>query len=176
MRWGHWHVHPEQTDMTAATSFQRGIGPDGSDRISMVVPATNESTRTAIREIAGLIDAGRVVRDDIVQLEIALAEVFNNIVEHAYVGRNDGMMDILVEMRSPGMHFTIIDDGAAMPTGRLPGGETADPDRKAHEQPEGGYGLHLIRHIARKLRYERVEDSNKLSFRIALNSVDPSQV
>jgi serine/threonine-protein kinase RsbW len=74
-----------------------------------------------------------------------------------------------VDAAPPGLHFTITDDGAAMPTGRLPGGNTADPSREAHEQEEGGYGLHLIREVARKLRYERTETRNRLSFRIPLS-------
>jgi len=106
------------------------------------------------------------------QLEIALAEVFNNIVEHAYADRDDGQVEITVEMLPPGMHFAIVDTGAPMPAGRLPSGQTADPELSGHEQPEGGYGLHLIRIIAKKLRYKRVGDENHLTFRIALGAGD----
>ena len=55
-----------------------------------------------------------------------------------------------------------------MPAQRLPGGAPADETRGGHEQAEGGYGLFMIRQLARKLRYEREGDRNKLSFRMPL--------
>lgn len=149
---------------------RRGVGPDGTDRLSINAPATNESTRDIIIEVKSLIDQDRVSPDDVMQLEIALAEVFNNIVEHAYADRDDGRIEITIEMLPPGMHFTIVDTGAEMPQGRLPVGHSANPDLSAHEQAEGGYGLHLIRLIAKKLRYNRVGDENQLTFRIALRA------
>ena len=95
--------------------------------------------------------------------------MFNNIVEHAYAGTTDGSIDVTVERQSPGMHFTFWDNGVPMPTGRLPGGNLPDPELAGHEQAEGGYGLRLIRQLARKLRYERVGNKNRLSFRIPLD-------
>lgn len=148
--------------------LKRGAGPEGVMRATLSVPATNEGTRAAIRHIAGLVDRTRVSADDADRLEIVLAEALNNIVEHAFADREDGIIEITIDAAPPGLHFTITDDGLPMPTGRLPGGNTADPDREAYEQAEGGYGLHLIREVARKLRYERTYTHNRLTFRIPL--------
>ncbi|MEM0947805.1 MAG: ATP-binding protein [Pseudomonadota bacterium] len=139
-------------------------------RIEISFEATNPAARRAIRSIIGQVEPGTVSQEDIDVLEIALAEVFNNIVEHAYQDTGRGQVDVAVEMRTPGMHFTIWDDGEPMPAGRLPGGAPADPSLDAHEQAEGGYGLFMIRQLARKLRYERTEGRNRLSFRIKLSS------
>lgn len=153
-----------------------GIAPDlgavspvaAGSRIDLAFEASNPDARRAIRCILAQIDPGSVAREDIDLLEIALAEVFNNIVEHAYGDAGQGRIEVSVEMRDPGMHFMIVDYGKPMPAGRLPGGAPADPSRDAHEQAEGGYGLYMIRQLARKLRYERVDGRNRLSFRIRL--------
>lgn len=162
-------MHPDTTsDIVGDIDMRRGVGPDGSERVSLLLPATNMAVRSGISTILGLVDQRDCAREEIDQLEIALAEVFNNIVEHAYPERDDGMIDVTVELKDPGAHFTILDTGEPMPSGRLPGGHTADPERAPHEQPEGGYGLHLLRTCARKLRYARNGDTNCLTFRVRL--------
>ncbi|WP_316648589.1 ATP-binding protein [Ovoidimarina sediminis] len=150
--------------------IRRGTSPEGAMRTALSIPATNEGTRLAIKKIAGLVDRSTASGDDIDRMEIALAEALNNIVEHAFADREDGVIEMTIDAAPPGLHFVITDDGVPMPAGRLPGGHTANPDRRAHEQEEGGYGLHLIREVARKLRYERVDDRNRLPFRIALGA------
>lgn len=136
------------------------------------VPATPEGTRAAILRILRLIDPRGVAADDLHAMEIALAEGLNNIVEHAYGGTGEGEVEIRISEFDRGLAFEVWDDGAPMPAGRLPLGHAADPDRPAHEQEEGGYGLFLIRQLARKLRYERVGERNRLSFRIVLGPDD----
>ena len=157
-------MHPEakvQRTLTGAVSDLR-------EPVEFVVPGTAEGSRIAITRILTMIDPAEFALDDIYALEIALAEVLNNIVEHAYQSQENGEIEINVEPIELGLAFTIWDDGEPMPAGRLPLGHAADPERAPHEQAEGGYGLFLIRQLARKLRYHRVGDRNRLSFRIAL--------
>jgi serine/threonine-protein kinase RsbW len=140
--------------------------------VAFRVPATTAGTRAAILRILRLIDPHGIAAEDLHAMEIALAEGLNNIVEHAYADRPDGEIEVHVTAIETGLAFEIWDDGAPMPTGRLPLGKAADPDLPAHEQAEGGYGLLLIRQLARKLRYERLGERNRLSFRIALGMDD----
>ena len=150
----------------------QGAAPaeDGIEPISMVtVPGTVEGTRSAIDQIVAMVDDMAVRSEDLDALEIALAEVFNNIVEHAYADRDDGVVEVILEAKEPGLHLEIWDDGVPMPAGRLPSGAPADAELGGHLQAEGGYGLFLIRQLARKLRYDRVDGRNRLSFRIVLN-------
>lgn len=145
--------------------------PDGSEKtLVFTVPATPDGTRAALRRIQQLVERRGVAADDVDAMEIALAEGLNNIVEHAYAGMDGGQVELHVSEIETGLFFEIWDDGVPMPAGRLPLGHAADPDRPAHEQAEGGYGLHLLRQLARKLRYERVGDRNRLSFRMTLGT------
>ena len=166
-------MHPEPgtaQDTGDGIVIRRGKSPEGAMRSALSVRATNAGTRAAIKQISALVDRTTANPDDIDRMEIALAEVLNNIVEHAYSGRNDGIIEVTIDSVPPGLHFTISDDGAEMPAGRLPGGNTAKTDLEPHQQAEGGYGLHLIRSVARKLRYERVGNHNQLSFKVVLGT------
>jgi serine/threonine-protein kinase RsbW len=105
--------------------------------------------------------------------EVVLAEVLNNIAEHAYVG---GMGEISVTLRQTGagLHCLVTDDGVAMPGGTLPAGnhpaqraggaERPLQDLPLADLPEGGFGWHLIRRLTQDLRYARVGGQNRLTF------------
>ena len=97
------------------------------------------------------------------RIEIVLAEVLNNIVEHAYAERQ-GEITIEVSKGPAGIGCRILDTGAAMPGLALPEGTLAphDPD----DLPEGGFGWFLIRSLTEDLRYSRQSGMNELSFRL----------
>lgn len=98
--------------------------------------------------------------------EIVLAEILNNISEHAYGGRG-GPIEICLLWEEMGIACTVIDTGAGMPHGQLPRGDLrVHPD--AADLSEGGYGWFLIRSLTSDLRYLRQHNRNELSFRIVL--------
>ncbi|MFE3836822.1 ATP-binding protein [Pseudogemmobacter sonorensis] len=96
--------------------------------------------------------------------ELVLAEVLNNIVEHAY---RDGHGPIVLgfQRAADALNCRIVDFGERMPEGRLPEGQPPFP----RDLAEGGYGWHLIRSLARDLRYEWVGEGNWLTFALPLD-------
>jgi serine/threonine-protein kinase RsbW len=101
--------------------------------------------------------AARARRD----AEIVLAEVLNNIVEHAYGGRG-GWVEATLRY-APGAIIVCLRDG-----GRCHAGPPPDaPGRRAHQAPgrgaaEGGYGLPIVRALARGMRHRRHGGVNRL--------------
>lgn len=100
-------------------------------------------------------------------LLIVLAEVLNNIEEHAYAMQAGGWIELwLVPGPAPGtLAVTVEDAGLAMPGGRLPGGLLPEIDPGRPERwPEGGYGWGLVRRLTRELGYERRDGRNRVRF------------
>ena len=95
--------------------------------------------------------------------ELALAEVLNNITEHAYANR-PGLIRVSLQRSVAGLCCEIVDCGAGMPGGRLPGGRFPD----LADLPEGGFGWGLIRALTQDLRYVRTAGENRLTFLIPL--------
>ena len=97
------------------------------------------------------------------RIEIVLAEVLNNIVEHAYA---DQRGDITIEVSTGpcGIGCRILDTGAAMPGLALPDGKLAAHDPQ--DLPEGGFGWFLIRSLTEGLCYARTDGCNELRFRL----------
>lgn len=102
-------------------------------------------------------------------LELVLAEVLNNIVEHAYCNSGKGRVDLSVSVHDDSIHCTVIDQGMPMPGGNLPPARRHDPKALAlQDLPEGSFGWALIRDLTTGLEYRRSRGKNRLSFRIDL--------
>ena len=96
--------------------------------------------------------------------EIVLAEVLNNVVEHAYAdGR--GEIELSLEVSRGRLTCQVADCGAPMPHGELPPAQAELPFPET-PPPEGGYGWSMIRTLASDLEYLRNDGVNVLRFRL----------
>ena len=99
-------------------------------------------------------------------LEIVLAEILNNVVEHAYAESSEGRIELTVWPSAAGIVCEVVDEGRPMPEGKLP-----EPTLRALPTddvalPEGGFGWSLIRLLCAELRCVRESGRNRLSLRL----------
>ncbi|MEL7116371.1 MAG: ATP-binding protein [Pseudomonadota bacterium] len=101
--------------------------------------------------------------------EQVVAEVLNNVVEHAHREDPEGEI-ILTCVRGksePTLKFEIRDDGIPMPGLQLPSGKLAEFGPDTADLPEGGFGWFMIRELTQNLDYQRAGDWNVLRFTVA---------
>ena len=102
--------------------------------------------------------------DEAGTVELVLAEVLNNVVEHALAGApNPSAIEIRGSHSTAGLHLTVIDRGAPMPNGTTPVSKTQNLDVDMPDMPEGGFGWYMIHTLATDVRYVRIGASNHLS-------------
>lgn len=101
--------------------------------------------------------------------ELVLAEVLNNVVEHAYPAE-PGPVAVTLTPVAADIHCLVVDQGLAMPSGKLPEGKLPAVGTPLESLPEGGFGWYLILSLTRDLSYVRVGGSNRLSFLLASDS------
>ncbi|MEO0391509.1 MAG: ATP-binding protein [Pseudomonadota bacterium] len=137
--------------------------------IRVSVPSGKLAARTALAELkAGLAPLALDV-EETSTVELVIAEVLNNICEHAYEEAEDaGPIDVTCTHGEDGLRFVIMDQGHAMPDGKTPLGMEADLDVDVMDLPEGGFGWFLIQDLAKDVVYRRVGDANRLWLRIAV--------
>lgn len=100
-------------------------------------------------------------------VEIVLAEVLNNIVEHGYRADGSSLISMTVTARKNGVDCVVCDRGLGMPDGKIPCPRRFDAEMKDMDDlPEGGFGWGLIHDLASDLRYTREGKENRLSFTI----------
>jgi len=95
--------------------------------------------------------------------ELVLAEVLNNVAEHAYPA-GPGPVTVTLTPVAGGTQCLIVDQGLAMPGGRVPVGDLPSATTDVGDLPEGGFGWHLIHSLTRDLTYQRTGACNRLSF------------
>lgn len=139
-------------------------------RIRRRFPAGESETRAALQAVCDALRRAGIGDDDLSSTELILAEVLNNIVEHAY-RHNEGIVDLCIELRRDGLFCLIRDHGSAMPNGRPP----CPPPPRIHppfDLPEGGFGWHIIRSLTTHLGYRQDNGWNTLSFVVPLTGGD----
>ena len=106
---------------------------------------------------------------DLQTIEIVLAEVMNNIVEHAYATTEDGLIDLQMSCDFNALYCTVFDDGVSMPSNALPAGQRQELNGlEVQDLPEGGFGWFLIHELARDLKYSYTNNRNCLTFKLPL--------
>lgn len=129
---------------------------------------------------------GEEVAEDVLdRLEIVLAEVFNNIVEHGYEGwqdapphdtlPDDGESDetdaatqyihLCIIGQKGGLSCAVTDDGPILPQECLE--PRSLPNMTTDDLPEGGFGWFLIQDLTQSLCYFREGRRNFLAFHVA---------
>jgi len=125
-------------------------------------PSTLDDVSRAVQALVGEMRGGHV--DDVLPaVEITLAEVLTNVVEHGYQMRDDGWIRIKMHAGEDSVWFSILDGGIEMPTSFSPPEAMPDLDRPFDDLPEGGFGWPLIRELADKVSLRRRNGVNRLS-------------
>ena len=122
------------------------------------LPALDATTPLMLRRIDEYLEnqTASIGRDSV---RIAVAEVLNNIVEHAYQKTKLGAVAVYLRPVDHGLSISIRDWGQPYACKSLPLGEPPNPQVLA----EGGYGWFLIRELMSKVTYERDRRSNRLT-------------
>ncbi|WP_371055170.1 ATP-binding protein [Rhodosalinus sp. K401] len=158
--------------MSAPPHVQASGGPSrtGDRRVVARCAARPADVRTALgRVMAGLAPhlgdcAGRTAT------ELVLAEVLNNVVEHAHASDAPCAIRVEVRVREGRLDLSVSDDGRPMPGGRLPEGQFPSLAGPKATLPEGGFGWPLIHSLARDVRYRRRYGRNELRLALCLKA------
>lgn len=149
----------ESQHHTSALSFQ------------YVLFSTSEDVRDTLTSLRSDLDARQFFTCPSDMWELVLAEVLNNIVEHAYGDRPDGEILFSVDIDQRTLKACFIDKGASMPEGVLPIGTPASVDVEKQLLPEGGFGWFLIQSLSDHLIYERCGHENHLKLEMRLQGM-----
>jgi serine/threonine-protein kinase RsbW len=130
------------------------------------IEATPVAVRDGLQRLFSLPPLCALCAEDRGTAEIVLAEVMNNIAEHAYAEAG-GLMTVKIALRKGMVRCEVADSGTPMRGGCPPEGRL--PCLCAGDIPaEGGYGWYLIRSLTTDLTYSRSDGRNLLVFGLPL--------
>jgi len=149
----------------ALPAMQAGLatGPSSVVLIRHEFPGRLLEVRAALERVALVLEPLHLTTECAAAAEIVLAEVLNNVVEHAYATLR-GTVDLELRLAGDTLACTVRDAGAQMPDGTPPLGRQVLVDVPLEHLPEGGFGWFLIRSLTRDLDYRRDQGRNRLTF------------
>lgn len=124
--------------------------------------ATPVATRRALRGLRAALERAAVGPELVGRIELVIAEVLNNIAEHAGAGPSPPMASLMAELCGGGVRVSVSDSGRPMPGGALPAGALPERNVPRENLPEGGFGWYLIRAQADAVGYSRKDGKNNL--------------
>lgn len=112
-----------------------------------------------IREFVGdIARAGNFSERDVYNIQLATDEAASNIIEHAYEGVGDGLLEISCGVNGSAITIVLVDHGESFDPSVVP-----TPDLKADlsERKIGGLGIFLMRKLMDDVRYEAEPRKNR---------------
>ncbi|MGR3622039.1 ATP-binding protein [Pseudophaeobacter sp.] len=134
--------------------------------------ATELDARSGISLVVERLRNFNLPKEQVDDVQIALSEAINNVVEHAYPGQTAGNVSIRCNLSPQELCIRICDAGPPLPDGKLPEGHPRDVNGPIESLPEGGFGWFLIRSLTNQLHYERHNGSNLLSLCFEISPPD----
>ena len=112
-----------------------------------------------IREFVGdIARAGKFSDKDVYNIQLASDEAASNIIEHAYEGISDGVLEISCGLKKDELTIILVDHGESFDPSEVP-----MPNLKADlsERKIGGLGLYLMRKLMDEVYYDADPKNNR---------------
>jgi anti-sigma regulatory factor (Ser/Thr protein kinase) len=91
------------------------------------------------------------------KLALAVDEAATNVIEHAYRGASDRVLELRYHDRPREFRVEVVDDGASVDQRRVP---RVDLERFVSERRTGGLGVHLMERIMDSVTFRRSARKN----------------
>lgn len=114
-----------------------------------------------IRDFVGdIARAGGFGDKDVYNIQLAADEAASNIIEHAYEGVSNGLLEISCGVKNGSITIIMVDHGESFDPSAIP-----LPDLKADlsERKIGGLGIFLMRKLMDEVHYETKSTGNVLT-------------
>ncbi|MFG6565230.1 ATP-binding protein [Sulfitobacter sp. 1A13421] len=126
-----------------------------------------QAARQALTLLLDALSCLSLGAEEVCVVRLVVAEMLNNIVEHAYPDpHHPGPIHIACHHAPDGLHIAVSDEGLPMPDLQAPLGLPQEIDRPVCDLPEGGFGWFLIRDLAKDLAYRRLAQENRIDLRL----------
>ncbi|MDA7423575.1 ATP-binding protein [Thalassococcus lentus] len=143
--------------------------PPGALRFERRIDSTSTAVSVLLCDLRNELQAANHRAGSSDTWEIVLAEAINNVVEHAYMEHAGHPVALKLVFSPVLLTAEMTDWGLPMPNLTLPEGAAPEIGETAEDQPEGGFGWHLIKALTEQLEYKRQDSTNKLLFSVKID-------
>jgi anti-anti-sigma factor len=147
-------LHPDR-----ATALAQVAPAPPAREVRMTVPGESAQLPRLVHFLQDFWASAGLSAERALPFELALEEVFMNIVMHASVPGRATPVEVRLQLTDASLAMTIEDEGPAFDPLSLPSPDVA---AELHARPLGGQGVHLVRSVMDAVTYERAGPRNRL--------------
>ena len=145
-----------------------GTAADEVALLRQRIAGNSEAVRGHLQSLEDMARHNNMDLKDCAEMLLVLAEVLNNIVEHAFHGVPEGWIDCTVRRQADRFAIETCDNGTPLPPDLLSAGALPDTETATEDLPEGGFGWFIVHALADDMVYEREHGQNRLSFSLQI--------
>lgn len=140
--------------------------PRSSPRFKICFNGSPCGVRRALSQIRDELEAAGATSDQKGRIETVMAEVLNNVVEHALADQTNSLVEAHGFRQQPNWCFKVFDAGHPLPQKRLPDQGFPAVDTNLEDLPEGGFGWAMVHMLTNDISYCRLPGRNCLEFSV----------
>ena len=138
-------------------------------RLRLVIPNKMEAVGEANRTLERFLEDRKVPPDVSFSATLVLEEVTTNVIKYSYEDRKDHEILVQAHLDKDCLVLSVTDDGREFDPRRA---ASPDFEKPLEERPIGGLGIHLLRNLAERMDYQRLEGKNTLTVFLSLRPKD----
>ena len=128
-------------------SARRGRPP-----LILQIPSRTEFLAVVRDVTRGWAEVAGFEKKDAEQIALAVDEAVTNVIEHAYGGAGDKVVELRFEDRGEDFQVDVVDNGITVDPKTMP---RVDLEKYASERRTGGLGVHLMSRIMDSVTFRR---------------------
>lgn len=144
------------------------VSKDDPNRLHLTLAGTTTGVRNALEDLSTALNDRGCSEDTVGTVQIVLAEILNNIVEHGKLEQAQDAISTSLDLLGGALICEVRDKGCPFPGARLPSGKLRTLEELERDLPEGGFGWSLIRMLTEGLEYNREDGGNCVRFMIPI--------
>ena len=132
--------------------------------ITLSGPASYEVVALMAKSISAMYLLSSLPEEDAGMIELAVAEIGNNVVEHAYQDQPGGQLEIRYQQLTTGIEITLVDSGIPLPEEQMYKVKKPQLMDVDLDDPStwltSGRGLGIVDQVMDTQNYERLDKRN----------------
>ena len=174
----------DQKDDGASPQLQASVDETGPQHAAPVATPAPETEKALKLKIANEISEFKTLNASLTQfltahsvpsraayaVDLAVEELVMNVIRYAFIDDDTHLIEVELAIEGDQIILRITDDGRPFDPREDPALDLQSDDREI-----GGLGLTLVLDMVDALKYQRVEDTNRIEVRVCMNVQDQSE-
>ena len=140
---------------------------EATESLQLIIANELQSVGAAIRALTEFLESRHVAPNVVFSAVLAFEEIVTNVIKYSFEDERKHEIQADVRVGPAELALRVTDDGSEFDPLSAP---PPDQQKAFEERPVGGLGVHLVRNLAQRVEYRRVDEKNVFTMFFALDA------